>query len=116
MKIFKTILGVLAVLFVVSWVSNTYSTPTFPTEPSQTAINNTKRNSAKVSFVEGCTGEGGSTSDCGCYFDALDKHYGYPWYEDEQLVKRILSEGYTTEEIAAAQGMCSTNTTNVEAI
>lgn len=116
MKIFKTILGVLAVLFVVSWVSNTYSTPTFPTEPSQTAINNTKRNSAKVGFVEGCTGEGGSASDCGCYFDALDKHYGYPWYEDEQLVKRILSEGYTTEEIAAAQGMCSTNTTNVEAI
>ena len=116
MKTFKTILVVLGVLFLIGWVGDAYYATTAPTEPSQNAINNTKRNSAKVSFVEGCTGEGGSTSDCGCYFDALDKHYGYPWYEDEQLVKRILSEGYTTEEIAAAQGMCSTNTTNVEAI
>lgn len=117
MKTFKTILVVLGALFLIGWVSDAYSTATTPTEPSQNAIQNTKRNSAKVDFVKGCTGEGADTSMCGCYFDALDKHYGYAWYEDQQLIDRILSEGYNVEEVTAAQSMCnSTPTTNTQSI
>jgi hypothetical protein len=112
MKTFKTVLAVIAVLFLIGWVADAYSTATVPSGPTDAALRNTKRGSAKVAFVRGCTNEGGAEDMCGCYFDALDDHYGYVWYEDQQLIDRILTEGYNTEEIAAAQNRCNTDSTN----
>jgi hypothetical protein len=112
MKTLKTVLAVIAVLFLIGWVADAYSTATMQTEPTQQSKDNTKRNSAKSAFVKGCTGEGGAEDMCGCYFEALDKHYDYEWYDDDALIDRVLTDGYNYEEVNAAQTMCNTESTN----
>lgn len=70
---------------------------------NQQAVDNTAKNAAKASFITGCTEEGAAVSACGCAFDALDRHYGYKWYEDQGLINRIETEGYNLQETQAIQ-------------
>lgn len=110
MKVTRAIIYTIAILVIGGLVSNvTNYAYEQSSEPTQVSVDATKKNAAKVKFVEGCVGEGGTDSQCQCAFDALDKHYSYKWYEDEGLINRIVQEGYNYEETKAMQTCISTN-------
>lgn len=72
------------------------------------AKDNTLRNKAKVEFVEGCmeTNSQANKAYCECAFEAIGTVNGFDWYTNEQLVRRMLSDGYNYTELEAVSNKC----------
>lgn len=106
METFKKILAytvsIIVTLSIVGLFSGSYNSDYTQTEQAKkTTQDNAAISAGKKAFVEGCTEEGASNTDCTCAFNKMIDMYGVDFVTNEERAKRILSEGYNSRETDA---------------